>query len=255
VTTQFIVLLLGIAASITLVISALSVHRYRLLIFSVATGIIVSLQYGLVGAYAGLAVTSIGVLRTLMVVGSFKRPWLNHWSFIPVFLILHTIAFCMVTDWSHATWVSFIPLIGGWGGTIVVYFENVVIMKSILIGLGLMWLMYEFNNAMYSQMVGESLNLVSNCVALAILVIAHRRGIPDSEIEDIDTQMIEVITTSIPIIHDQLEKAFTGSINVIHPDAHYKHPKAVRGAHGASVGYARLLEEQDAREKETANKK
>jgi len=242
---HLLVLMLGIASSVTLIISALSVHKYRLLSFSVATGIIVSLEYGILGAYAGLAINIIGTIRTLMVVGSFKRPWLDHKLWIPFFLVVHTIAFSLVTDWSHLTWMSFIPLIGGWGGTVLVSFKEVLHIKMLLIVLGALWIVYEFNNAMYSQMVGESLNFVANNVALFTLLAARRHGIPEPAVEDLDTHLIDVITTSIPVVRDSLEKALTGSIHTVHPSGHHKGPRAVRGAHGSSVAYARRLEAQE----------
>lgn len=242
--TQIIVLLLGITSSVTLIISALSVHKQRLLIFGIITGVIVSFQYGLVGAYAGLVVQAIGIIRTLMVVGSVKRPWMNHIAFVPAFIILHTIAWSLVTDWSAFSWVNVIPLLGGWGGTIAVYFKEVINIKALLILLGAMWLFYEFNNQMYSQMIGEGLNLIANSVAFVTLFIALKKGIPEEAIEDLDTQLIETITSSIPVIRDNVEKALTGSIRVAS-----EHPRAVRGSHKESVMYARRLEEQEAREK------
>lgn len=236
-----IVLILGILSSLTLIISALSVHRHRLLVFSVATGVIVAAQYGLVGAYAGLIITLIGTFRTLLAVLGERFPWLEHWLMIPVFITLHTTAFFLVSDLSQATWISFIPLIGGWGSTVVMTLKNVIHMKFMFIGLGGMWLIYEMSNAMYTQMVGESLNLVANIAALTILLIAYYKGVPESELEDVDTQIINVITTGIhlPSHNNDVKNIKTLSIPTVN------RTKIIPGAHPNSVAYGKLVGEYD----------
>lgn len=76
--------------------------------------------------------------------------------------------------------------------------------------------MYEFHSKIYGQMIGESLNLIANAVALTTLLVAAKRGIPEAEIEDVDTHIIEVITTSIPAIKTHVEKTFTHSMPAVH---------------------------------------
>lgn len=233
-----IVLILGILSSITLIISALSVHRYRLLVFSVATGVIVAAQYGIVGAYAGLIITLIGTFRTLLAVLGERFKWLEHWLMVPVFIALHTAAFFLVSDLSAATWVTFIPLIGGWGSTIVMTLKNVIHMKAMFIGLGSMWLVYELSNSMFTQMVGESLNLIANIAALTTLLIACRKGIPESDVEDIDTHIINVITTGIHLPPQKdVVTVKTKSIPTLN------RTKIVSGAHPNSVAYGKLVGE------------
>jgi hypothetical protein len=236
--SDIIVLILGILSSITLVTSALSVHRHRLLVFSVATGVIVALQYGIVGAYAGLIITLIGTFRTLLAVLGEKFHWLEHWLMIPVFLALHTTAFFLVSDLSNSTLITFIPLIGGWGSTIVMTLKNVIHMKVMFIVLGGMWLAYELSNMMYSQMVGESLNLIANIAALTTLLIARCKGIPESELEDVDTQIINVITTGIHLPqHKNVVNVKTKPIPTLN------NTKIVSGAHPNSVAYGKLIGE------------
>jgi len=72
--------------------------------------------------------------------------------------------------------------------------------------------------AMYGQLVGESLTMVANAIAFFTLLSAARRGIPQEQIEDIDTQIIETITSSIPVIRESVETTITNSIKVIRMD-------------------------------------
>jgi hypothetical protein len=227
-TISTFVVLLGVLSSITLIISALSVHRKRLLTFGIATGSIVAVQYGLMDNWVGLMTLSIGLVWTLMMLFSIKNPWLNHWLFIPLFMGFHLLSFSLLSDWNSMTWVNFIPLIGGWGGVIAIFFKNMIYTKSLLIAFGAMWLVYEFHSGIYGQMIGESLNLVANSVALTMLVVAARRGIPEALIDDV----IDTITSSIPVITSSihLPQLHTRSIHlpvrVSHDSVHYARRKA-----------------------------
>ena len=199
-TTDILVLILGVTSSITLLISSLSVHKKRLLIFAIITSTLIASQYGLVGAYVGLAAVAIGILRTIMVLASTKYEWMNHWLFIPIFMLIHSIAFVLLNNWAETTWVSFIPLVGGWLGTLSIFFTNLIYTKGILIVSGSLWVMYELHSALYGQLIGESLNILANTAALITLLVAAKRGIPADTLEDVDTQIIHVITTSVPVI-------------------------------------------------------
>lgn len=228
-TTSLLVILLGIASSIALVVSALSVHRKRLLTFGIINGMIVATQYGLVGSWVGLTTLAIGLVWTVMMLFSIKHEWLNHKMFIPLFMVFHLAAFLSLTDWSHFTWVNILPLLGGWGGIIAIFFKEMIYTKSLLIALGVMWLVYELHNSMFTQMIGESLNMVANIVALTTLLVALKRGIPESQITDV----IDTITTSVPVI--------TRSIHL--PHAHPKRKRIfIRHDHPESVSYARSME-------------
>ena len=217
-TTDTLVLLLGIFSSLTLIISALSVRRKRLLLFGIATNVILAAQYELVGSRVGFAICIVGLVRMVMVLISLRFPHFNHWGFVPVFLALHLTAFVTFNSWSDTTWVDFIPLVGGWAGVVAFYFSKVIYTKAILTVVGGLWLIYEFNMAMYGQLVGESLTMVANAIAFFTLLSAVRRGIPEEQIEDIDTQIIETITSSIPIIRESVETTITNSIKVIRMD-------------------------------------
>lgn len=226
-TPNIIVLFIGIAASTSLIISALSTHKQRLLSFSIATGILVALQYGIVGSHVALAVSLIGITRTATVLFSQKYKWLNHWVSIPIFLALHTSVFALLNDWNHVTLLAFIPLVGAWVGTIAIFFSNLIYTKSLYLFSSSLWFIYEFNFGMYGQMIGEALTFTANTAALVVLVIAARKHIPAESVPDVDTQIINILTTSIPVIQQEIRDALTTSISIV-PDTHTKEINVLR---------------------------
>jgi hypothetical protein len=239
-TTQLVVILLGICSSITLLLSALSVHRLRLLSFGVLTGTLVSIQYALTGSWSGLFSVAIGLVWTILTVLAFKFPSLNHPLFIPVFILLQMIAFVLTFSGSFAP-VAFLPLICGMAGVIGIYLKKVIQIKAVLIACGIGWLVYEGHSGVYGQMVGESLNLVANTVAFFALLAAARKGITNANMENLDEQFISTITQVIHIIRSEHETRAEGRRFPQHSLNGTKVP--VRGMHPNSVGYARLIEE------------
>jgi len=232
-TTSILIIILGIISSATLVLSALSVHKRRLLIFGILTGSIVGIEYWLAGSVVALGTLTIGLAWNILTLASEKYTKLAHWGFVILFISLQIFSFSLLSKWSEMSLISFIPLLGGVGGIIAIHFKKVTYIKATLIFLGLLWLIYEFHSAIYSQMIGESLNLIANIAAFVTLNRAAKRGIPESQVEDLDERFISTITKSIPI------STLTGSIHL--PNGNKV--KMVAGAHPASVGYTRLLAE------------
>ena len=200
---------LGILSSLTLLISALSVHRLRLLIFATATGCLVAAQYALTGAWPGRAAVTVGLTWTVMAALAYRYPLLGHGGWIPVVLGAHAITFLLVTDWAGSiTAITFVPLLGGLLGTLAIYTRELIYTKGMLVVAGGGWLAYEQVHAVYGQMVGEGLNLVANVVAMCALIVARQRGIPRAAMQNLDTQLIETITGAI-----HLPERYTGIEN------------------------------------------
>lgn len=211
--TTVLVTILGLVASATLVLSALSVHRTRLLSFSILTGLIVSAQYVLSGSITGFATNLVGTTRTAFVLGSAKKPWLNHWFWIPFFMLAHILVFSFITDWGNLKWFSLLPLVGGLGGVLAVFFRKVKYIKIAMLCLGAIWMTYEFNNQMFTYMIGETFTFIANVAALVTLLNAERKGIPANSVEDVDTKLIETVTHSIPTLTKEL-RTITRAITV-----------------------------------------
>lgn len=231
------VILLGVLSSGTLIVSALSVHRLRLLIFSAVTGALVAVQYGLVGAWTGLLTVAVGLTWTALVAASYRYPKVAHPALLPIFALAHVLIFAKLTDFAAFSTVALVPLVGGLLGLAAVMFKEIIYTKAIFIVCGVGWLGYEFSHAVYGQMVGESLNLIGNAVALCALIAAKAKGIHRSDMENLDTQLLEAITG---VIH--LPQPYRGVVDASRYPAHTQggRKKPVRGAHPQSVGYARL---------------
>lgn len=75
-----IVLILGVIASATLIISALSVHRGRLLTFSVTTSVLVVIQLLIShDPLSTVILCLVGIAQTTILLLAEKRyPWMNH---------------------------------------------------------------------------------------------------------------------------------------------------------------------------------
>lgn len=213
-TIATILLILGIITSIATIAASFALHKQRLTSFLIVAGTLGAVQYSLVGNTVVLAVCIIGLARNLMILFSDKRPWLNHWLFIPIFMTIHTASFVTLNDWSHTTWLSFVPIVGSYLGVAALFFKDLMYSKFVFIVMGALWATYQFNFQMYGLMAGETVNLLINLWALSTLLAAKRNHIRDEDIKEVDEIIRETLTGTIPVITNKIQ-VLTGSIAVI----------------------------------------
>jgi hypothetical protein len=212
-TMTVLILLLGVLSSITLIISGLSTDRKRMLLFGIATSALLIVQYSLNHSTVALVVCAIGVIRSLSVLTSLKYPVFSTWPFLVIFLVAQTIAFIFTADWNNFTLSDALPVMGAYLGTIAVFSNRMSVTKSLSISSGLVWLAYEFTAGFYTQMIGEGFTLFANTFALIMILKAEKAGASEEELKDIDSQVIDALTGSIPVI--SVREALTGSIPVV----------------------------------------
>jgi hypothetical protein len=160
------------------------------------------------GAVMGMTICAIGIARNGLLLAGTKYQILNHWGFLVGFLAASITAFSLLNDWSQPSIWNTLPLLGAITGTVAMFLPKVEHTKIGLIITSSLWLVYEYHAAVYGQMLGETLMILGNSVALFVLVKARRQGIPESEVETVEEQLERAITTSIPVI--------TGKISQIH---------------------------------------
>ena len=178
-----------------------------MLIFAVATSALCVVQYSLTGSILALIICFIGIFRNLTALAAIKWPIFHSWMFLVFFLLMNTGAFFVTAKWDAFNAIDTLPLIGSYLGTVAIFFSKMTITKSFMIACGATWLFYEYHAGIYGQMVGETFTLVANVVALATLMSASRRGVAEQDVDNVDTQIIEVITSSIPVITEKVRTA------------------------------------------------
>ena len=210
---ETIILILGVFSSVTLIISALSTGRKRMLIFGLATSVLCLIQFALNQSTLALIIGLIGLVRTGFALLSLKYPIMNTWPFLVMFLGAHTTAFIFTTNWDMFIVMEALPVLGAYLGTLAVFFKRMAVTKSLMIACGAVWLCFQFYSGFYTQMVGEIFTLGANIFALTMILRAEKSGMKDEEFEALDEQVLDALTGSIPVV--KIKEALTGSIPVI----------------------------------------
>lgn len=214
-TTQIIVIILGVLASIGMVTSGMTTNRRKLLLLLSILSILGISQYLLLGVVIALATSLVNLTRTTLLFFFEKRfPILSGLPVAFLFMSLHLLAFSFATNQflNPLTIFDYIPLVGAFLGTLAFVFRNMVIVKSLMLTISIMWVMYEFMIGAYGQMLGETFTIFANIVAIIYLVRKHSAGLTDDQIPDLTTQVIQTITTPIDI---QLSGTLTGSVSIV----------------------------------------
>lgn len=208
---EVLILVLGVFSSATLIISAISTERKRMLLFGMATGVLCLIQFTLNQSLLPMIIGCIGLVRSSVALGALRFPVLNTWPFLATFLAAHTAAFVLTTNWDSFVFVEALPVLGAYLGTIAVFFKRMALTKMFFMMSGAVWLVYQFSAGFYTQMIGETFTLIANGFALSMILKAEDEGIKEEDFAQIDAHVIDTLTGSIPAI----KEALTGSIPVV----------------------------------------
>jgi hypothetical protein len=214
---QILVIILGVIASILMVAGGLTTKRKKLLVLLASLSVVCISQYVILGATIAMAISVVGIVRyALLYFFEEEHPWVNSIPMALAFIMLHVLAFTVGSGFYsqelHA--YDFIPLVGAILGTLSFMFSNMVIVKTLMVAIGSIWLAYEFIIGAYGQMVGEALTLVANVVAIVYLIRSRMAGVPEADIPDLNTQVIHTLTTPVEIIKP-ISEALTRPIQVV----------------------------------------
>lgn len=214
-----LVIIIGIISSFTLVMAGLSTQRKRMLLFSLCTTSLMGVQYALTGSTVALVICGVSLIRSTAALAGLKYQVFNTWPFLVTFLAANTAAFAFTANWGNIVIWELLPLLGAYLSTAALFFKRMVITKSILLSSSLLWIGYEIYAGVYGQLIGEAFNLVANVLALTALMKAEKAGIPEAEVENIDTHALDVLTGTIPVVKVHVKTAMipiiTNAIPVI----------------------------------------
>lgn len=190
----------GVLSSAMVVISALSINRMRLLVFALLGSVLAVIQFlfmPLEESKAGLVLCALAVLRGIYWIAAEKFTRLNHWLAPTVFIVSSILLWGAVVGKEEWDSMALIPLIGMVFSLMAFYFQNMVILKMFFAATSGAWIIYEFLTGAYGAMVGEAFTIVSNLLAIAIIMRSTKN---DKEPKEIETIIKDAVTTSIPVI-------------------------------------------------------
>lgn len=205
--TEILVIAIGIVSSISLILSALSTRRTKLLMFAIFASSFAGVQFVLAGAAVAGAVIAVSIVRNSLLLLALKKEkfrWLDHWAVMIFFMIVASAVWVLVVDWDNFAVLSLVPLVGNLLGSVAVFFRNLIYTKAIFMFGGAMWFVYEFSYGAYGAMLGEAATFVSNSIALVLLIKASMTG---KEAIDPTTEVIKTITTAVPAVTSAITTA------------------------------------------------
>jgi hypothetical protein len=166
------VLAIGLASTIMQILFSLSVDRLRLLLFSLGASLMFMTQYALLGQWIGFYSSIAGSAYTLMLALAYRYPILQHRGFTIFFSAWYLVVFLAFVQWHHLQLHEMIPLVAGVANLWTLRAKNMLVIKAAMLAAGVLWLTFEYSNGMYTQMLGESFELIGNAVTLLVLLKA-----------------------------------------------------------------------------------
>ena len=177
------------------------------------TSLLCAIQYSLNSSTVALVICCIGIVRSVSALIGLKHPVFQTWPFLVLFLVAQGTAFVLTANWDNFVFTEALPVIGAFLGTIGVFAHRMAVTKSLMISSGMVWLTYQLSAGFYTQMFGEGFTLFANTFALVMILKAEKAGATEEDLKDIDAQVIEALTGSMPVI--AMKEALTGSMPIV----------------------------------------
>lgn len=184
----------GLLGSGLLIASSLQLERRRLLALLTAALAVYAVQYGLFGAWAAMATSSVALARNAWALRRELRAS-GEGSARPV-LEAACWMLAVVAAWalgagpvhSLTAW-DLVPVASNALTTAAVLVPRVLATKLPMMGAGSMWLLYQWRVGAWGLMLGEAVVLAGNGVSAARLVSKACRSRRRLDAEDMDEEM------------------------------------------------------------------
>lgn len=177
-------LIVGLLASTCLVVSSLSLERRRILFLGMVINALNALQYLLLDQPGALAMVGLGFIMSATAFASLKWEQLGTTKILVGFLIAYpTLFFASGTVVSSL--VDVLPLLGMMLATGAFFMRNILVVKSMFLTVGMIWLTFQFFSGAYGGIPGEIITMTGNLVSIAMLVTAYRHGRSLDDVEDL----------------------------------------------------------------------
>lgn len=121
-----------------------------------------------------------------------------------VFLAIYSTSFALSADFGTMAAYEWLPLVGSFLGTIAIFITKMSVTKTLAITSAMAWSGYYAFSGLNTQLIGEFFTVAANIVALTMLMIAARKGIPEYAIRDIDDRLAEALTGSIHVVTESV---------------------------------------------------
>lgn len=125
----------------------------------------------------------VSLAYSILLVLEKKIPLVRTHSFTAGVLLIQTVGYFAINGFSW-NW-GLLALTGTLVGTLAMWFQNPITLKTTMLFMGFIWLTYQTSAGAYGQLPGEFVFIAGIIISLTMLMKAHKKGIPLSEVEEL----------------------------------------------------------------------
>jgi hypothetical protein len=183
-----------VLASVCIVITAFSINRGIILGTTLLTSILTGIQYFLLNEGTTVFLIAVSLIYSALLMMENKLSFVRTHSFTVTVLSVQTIGYLLLNGLNFG-W-ALLALAGTILGTVALWFQNPIHLKTVLLGTGLIWFAYQVVSGAYGQLPGEVVFIGGVTFSLAMLIKARKNGIPLAEVEELPTVIRKRLTNA-----------------------------------------------------------
>lgn len=178
------VLILGVLASVCVVITAFALSRRIILWSMLATSALTGTQFLLLNQTATTYLIGVSFVYSILLMLEKKVPVVRTHGFTALVLCVQVAGYVIVNQGLRLDW-GILALAGTIIGTLAMWLQNPIKLKATMLVMGTIWTSYQIAAGAYGQLPGEAVFLTGIIVSLIMLTSARKRGIPLDEVEEL----------------------------------------------------------------------
>jgi hypothetical protein len=188
------VLILGVLASVCVVITAFALSRRIILWSMLVTSVLTGTQFILLNQTATTYLIGVSFVYSILLMLEKKIPVVRTHGFTAFVLCFQIVGYVIVNQGLSLDW-SLLALAGTIIGTLAMWLQNPIKLKATMLFMGVIWTSYQIAAGAYGQLPGEAVFLTGIIVSLVMLTRARKRGIPLDEVEELPVLIRRKITS------------------------------------------------------------
>jgi hypothetical protein len=165
--------ILGGIALILSIFQFFSKSRFIYLFYAIFVNIALSIEYLVLGSYAGMYLCAFASIRYIVYIFKGKNKFFSG-IWIPMFFVLSNI---LITIFTFDKWFDILPGISGVIVSIYPWFDDVDIMRYCSLSISILWITYDICLKAYVSLCSEIIWFVVALVGVVVIITKKRKVI------------------------------------------------------------------------------
>lgn len=179
------VIVIGLIASIFVIMLSFTIQRKNIIIISSLLAVATITQYAMLGKYSTMLLAAVTLLYGLTTLFESRFPVLRSNYALPVLSVAYSAVFFFVNGFEMN--IEIVAYLASLTGVLIMAIKNQLLVKWLMLGNGIAWLVYQLSAGAYGQLPGEVFYTIGVIVSMIFLYRAKFAGMDLNKVPEFST--------------------------------------------------------------------